>query len=546
MTKTSKRLVVLLGILFFSFSTTIPLFLVNQVDNSAENLKTSANEITIVTPENITYTAGMNGYYSGTYGFESDLDGGNPSGWALNEGGGTINVISSLDGHEKVVEFSDTNGADTIFMTNSFVGKTTGTVECWVRINSTDQGFAIYIGDGGVSNAIRLNWEPDGLVKYQAPGLIPIEAYTADKWYHIKIEFDTSTDWHLWIDGVSKDSGAGYNYVGTPSAMDIMYFDSYTPSTSCWFYIDAVGYSWDPVYNVGDNLNKGLLVSYTNSTNLDWKGYSLDNQLNKTIIGNTTILLPSEGNHKIQMFGNDSIGNNYESDVRYFTIGTSVGKSAPEINITTPAGNQLFGNSPPSFSLSMIALDLNVTWYSLDGGATNMTFSGITGTIDQFEWDKISNGTVKIAFNANNSWGNVGRAEVTVRKDIIAPVINIYQPILSQEFIDIPPIFNVSIIEPNFNSSWYTVDGGLTNVTFTGITGVIDETLWDSLSRGTITIRFYAKDDVGNIGYSTVHVVKNSPSTDSLSEPEIPGYNLIALIGVSCIVTFIILKKRTK
>lgn len=47
----------------------------------------------------------------------------------------------------------------------------------------------------------------------------------------------------------------------------------------------------DPAYLVGDNLNEGLLFSFENSTTLDWMGYSLDGQTNRTIFGNTTICI---------------------------------------------------------------------------------------------------------------------------------------------------------------------------------------------------------------------------------------------------------------
>jgi len=75
------------------------------------------------------------------------------------------------------------------------------------------------------------------------------------------------------------------------------------------YYTDALSYSWDPNYNIGNNLNQGLLLSYTNNTELSWIGYSLDGQANKTISGNKTIPIPSLGLHKIQVFGNNQEDN---------------------------------------------------------------------------------------------------------------------------------------------------------------------------------------------------------------------------------------------
>lgn len=102
--------------------------------NSQENLplKLGAGEITIITPENKTYTSIMSGYYPATYGFENDTDGEFPTGWSVLEAGGTANVISTLDGHNKVVEIHDTSALKMEIYDN-FVEITTGTIEFFIR-----------------------------------------------------------------------------------------------------------------------------------------------------------------------------------------------------------------------------------------------------------------------------------------------------------------------------------------------------------------------------------------------------------------------------
>jgi len=55
-------------------------------------------------------------------------------------------------------------------------------------------------------------------------------------------------------------------------------------------------------------LKEGLLLSYENTTILDWQGYSLDDQANITILRNKTIKIPSDGQHRIQVYGNDTMG----------------------------------------------------------------------------------------------------------------------------------------------------------------------------------------------------------------------------------------------
>ena len=86
-----------------------------------------------------------------------------------------------------------------------------------------------------------------------------------------------------------------------------------------YMYIDAVGYSWDSEYIIGDNLNEGMLISFNNNTNLEWIGFSLDSQPNRTIYGNKTIKMPDDGLHTIELHGNNSVGTYYSSGIRYLS-----------------------------------------------------------------------------------------------------------------------------------------------------------------------------------------------------------------------------------
>ncbi|GAH04555.1 unnamed protein product, partial [marine sediment metagenome] len=49
-------------------------------------------------------------------------------------------------------------------------------------------------------------------------------------------------------------------------------------------------------------------------------GYSLDGQANKTILGDTLILMPTQGHHTIQVFAENTSGSIFESEIRHFHI----------------------------------------------------------------------------------------------------------------------------------------------------------------------------------------------------------------------------------
>jgi hypothetical protein len=141
----------------------------------------------------------------------------------------------------------------------------------------------------------------------------------ANEWYHLKMEYDCSiNEVSYFIDGELKRT---INFAVGSSEMEHVRIDS-DPTQNNNFngYIDAVGFSWDIDYNIGDNLYEGLLLGFENSTRLDWIGYSLDGQSNRTILGNVTFPMPSFGSHTVQVFGNNTLGTMYQSNKVFFSI----------------------------------------------------------------------------------------------------------------------------------------------------------------------------------------------------------------------------------
>ncbi|MBD3312796.1 hypothetical protein GF352_05075, partial [archaeon] len=194
-------------------------------------------------------------YYPGTYSFTDDEVGSAPSGWTVDETGGTVQVIGDLGAHHKVLELQDTSGSGEVRAKNGFSSQSSGTIEFWIRKSSNTKYSFFNLGYGG-NNALYLEFAGDGYVKWVDDSFNShnIASYSADTWYHYRIEFDASTDWHLWIDGQSMDGGAGYGYlVAWMSTFDFLRFGTKHSHLDFFNYVDAVGYSWDPDYEVGDN-----------------------------------------------------------------------------------------------------------------------------------------------------------------------------------------------------------------------------------------------------------------------------------------------------
>jgi len=151
----------------------------------------------------------------------------------------------------------------------------------------------------------------------------------------------------------------------------------------------------------------------------------------------------------------------------------------------------------------------------------------------------MEDGAITVRFYANDSLGHVGFKDVQILKDSIIPVISILFPLDDEIFGSTAPEFNISIIEENLDSSWYTIENITGIFPFSNLTGKIDQDAWKDAPYGEVNITFYAQDRAGNIGIESVIVIKRIP-------PQIPGYNLFYLLGILSVVIIFLSKKSKK
>ncbi|MFX1376433.1 MAG: hypothetical protein ACFFA0_11510 [Promethearchaeota archaeon] len=313
------------------------------IDNKRDYPNLSADEITINTPENITYTKPMSGYYPATYGFENDEIGDDPYGWIDGSGSGcTAQVISGIGGHNKVIELYDNHVGNVAEVIRNFSpAQTYGSIELWWRTPDVSIGHNSYVSFYNGATWMGYLKIETGKWKYAESGIGDLDVPNVNdpqdnNWHHIKIHFECTTggyqglgqyQYEFIIDSISSGALAFWDNQSQMSLVRLSTNDVH--SGGYYAYYDAVGFSWDPNYNIGDNLNEGFLLSYDTAFTPDWMGYSLDDQANRTILGNTTFSFPtSDGFHSIQVFGNNTFGTMYKSDIRYFTTKL--------INIFTP------------------------------------------------------------------------------------------------------------------------------------------------------------------------------------------------------------------
>jgi len=139
-----------------------------------------------------------------------------------------------------------------------------------------------------------------------------------------------------------------------------------------------------------------------------------------------------------------------------------------------------------------------------DGMGTNYFNSSTVGNYwhNYAGTDGDGDGIGDSAYNTGEGWDYLPIC------DNLEPNITIINPNPGQICGIQSPIFEVQINETFLESMWYSLDGGLTNTTFTS-NGTIKQEIWDSLSNGTHNLEFYAEDFVHNIGNKSLKIHKD-------------------------------------
>ncbi|MFW9968750.1 MAG: DNRLRE domain-containing protein [Candidatus Odinarchaeota archaeon] len=201
------------------------------------------------------------GIYPATYTFTDDTIGGKPAGWNINLDYSYVygHVIEEKYDHSEVTQLYDNSASNYIRMRQTSLNDYTNeTIEFWMAIDwqtpNSYNNYYFFLRDDGV-DLVGLSWEDDSHVwKLTSDGWESICSLSQNQWYHYSIIFDYDKEgWNLWIDGV--DYGFSLFSGDTTDGIDYIRFQSEDLATYSYLWLDAIGYSWDTSYNLGDNLH---------------------------------------------------------------------------------------------------------------------------------------------------------------------------------------------------------------------------------------------------------------------------------------------------
>ncbi|MFX1599141.1 MAG: ABC transporter substrate-binding protein, partial [Promethearchaeota archaeon] len=166
--------------------------------------------------------------------------------------------------------------------------------------------------------------------------------------------------------------------------------------------------------------------------------------------------------------------------------------------INSPIENNNFTEISPSFNLEILD-PVDKMWYTFNTDPTKHFFPTTTGSIDQTAWTALSDGVNRINFYANDSSGDTYRRYVNIIKDTLPPNVTVVSTGSDDDtFGNEPPTIFLNISDTSgITESYYSLDGGHTRIPFTGNVVTINQTLWDMLGEGIVTITFIIIDAVG-------------------------------------------------
>ena len=168
-----------------------------------------------------------------------------------------------------------------------------------------------------------------------------------------------------------------------------------------------------------------------------------------------------------------------------------------------------------------------------DNGTLNRWDNGVIGNSwdDYIGFDTDDNGIGDSPYLINGTAGSVDNYPIYDDGPETAPTIIITLPSDNQGFSDTAPIFSLTIIAPEYDSIWYTLDNGITNITC-GTFDQVNTSLWEGLGDNTYTLRFYANSSAGPIGTAAISIYKDTlDPVININDPD-PGDEFTTTIPV--------------
>ncbi|MFX1256816.1 MAG: SBBP repeat-containing protein, partial [Promethearchaeota archaeon] len=383
------------------------------------------------------------------------------------------------------------NGADDIKIDSNnniyLIGNTDGMDICLVKFNSSGdyQWSAIW---GGSGNDQCFSLALDSLDNIYIAGLT--NSFGAGNEDLCLLKFNSTGDyqWNVTWGGSGNDRG---HAIGLDDLNNIFVAGSTNSfgagnNDLCLLKFNSTGdYQWN--------------VTWGGSGNDRGNAIALDNLNNIFVAGSTNSY--GAGNNDLCLVKFNNTGD-YQWNVTWGGSGNDRGNAIALDNLNNifvAGSTNSFGAGNSDLCLVKFNKIGCYQWNVTRGGKGNDR--GYAIALDDLDNIYLAGSTCLLFADPDN--------DMYIVKYYILPWITINSPNPYQLFGNKSLNFDVSINEPHLNTTWYSLNYGL-NYTFSGTSGTIDKIAWDACGNGTVSIKFYANDSVGNVVFNEIIVYKDT------------------------------------
>lgn len=208
---------------------------------------------TLINSTNSNYQVNYTEIYNATFSFTSDTIGNAPSGWVdADESNCESTVIAEKSKHNKVLQLYDNSATYHAQVYDTFSTFTTGTIELWVRIDTTEARYIDVGEDSAKTDGFSLVRLYNGNI--DDANLVDVGDISTNTWTHFKFVITIgSLIYDIYKNGVLIANDV--SIPTTPAYIGALFLRTRQLGTTNYnFWIDGIGYSWDTDYQINDNL----------------------------------------------------------------------------------------------------------------------------------------------------------------------------------------------------------------------------------------------------------------------------------------------------
>ena len=186
----------------------------------------------------------------------------------------TINVVN-LENHYDVLEIDSKDCSVQTIISDSLDNIPSGTIEFWFAVNETNEATwrIVQIREFPyiIMTIVIVN---NDIALYDGATLTYYNNFIiANSWNHVKLTFDISTqDCNLYVNGLLRVESIGFQDT-LQEGIDVFRV-VIGANTDTKFYLDALGYSWDANYAIGENMfpyQERERIGYVPTNHYSWE-----------------------------------------------------------------------------------------------------------------------------------------------------------------------------------------------------------------------------------------------------------------------------------